>query len=441
MNSKRHFGLIGCPLGHSLSPLIHERIMSVMGIPGEYRLYQIEPEALPAELPKLLAALDGFNCTIPHKEAVIPFLERLAPSASLYGAVNTVQGRVGHNTDGAGFAACRVPMKGHRVCVLGAGGVARVLAVEAVRAGARELVIKARTPARAEKLAEEIRKQGFQAVSTASFNGGPVDCDVFLNGTPLGMWPETGGIPCTPEELEGAKAVYDTVYNPTATRLVLQAKSRGIWARGGLDMLFWQAVAAQKIWNPGLDFGKFQAELDGVRHGLAEEVLRIGPVKLVLTGFMGSGKTHVGRMLAEAASLPFADLDELIAAKAGQSISEIFASQGEAGFRRLEREVFLERLQRPGAEVLAAGGGTLLQPGMAEAVHSAAALVIYLDVPLDEALARIGSDSGRPLLGEAPKLYAERRPLYEQAADLKVDSGGEAAKTVQSIMSAFGWEL
>ena len=116
------YGLIGKPLGHSLSPFIHERIMEAVGIKGVYKLYELDQEDLSRELPRLLRELDGFNCTIPYKQSVIPYLQGLAPSAELYGAVNTVHAGLGHNTDGLGFRSCRVPLAKKRVCILGAGG-------------------------------------------------------------------------------------------------------------------------------------------------------------------------------------------------------------------------------------------------------------------------------------------------------------------------------
>ena len=140
----RRYGLIGRPLAHSLSPWIHERIMDAAGIRGQYKLYELEEGELERKLPQLVHSLDGFNCTIPYKQAVIPYLQGLAPSAQLYGAVNTVYRSLGYNTDGIGFRSCGVPLRGRRVCVLGAGGVARVLAREAVRAGAEAVVIRAR---------------------------------------------------------------------------------------------------------------------------------------------------------------------------------------------------------------------------------------------------------------------------------------------------------
>lgn len=417
--------------------------MQVTGVEGEYRLYELEPESLPVELPKLLATLDGFNCTIPHKEVILPYLKNLASSASLYGAVNTVHGCTGHNTDGAGFASCKVPMHGRRVCVLGAGGVARVLIMEAFRAGAVGIYVQARNGERAEALVNEVKGRGYRDIHAIKCDDAKtMDFEVLLNGTPVGMWPHVGRVPVTDRQLRGAEVVFDTIYNPTATRLVLQAKTRGIWAEGGLQMLFAQALASQKIWNPEVDWANFEGELEQVRKQLAKDVLQNSPIKLVLTGFMGSGKTHVGQTLAMAMSLPFLDLDARIVKDAGQSITELFASRGEQTFRKFERQAFLEQLRQPQAMVLATGGGTLMQEGMVEALRGSQALVIYLDVPLETARQRIGDDPNRPMLkdqNETRDLFERRRPVYEAVADLKVLAHGEVAQIVDTIMDAFGW--
>lgn len=439
-SSLRRFGLIGHPLGHSLSPYIHERIMEAAGIHGEYRLYDLAPKGLSSDLPILMKTLDGFNCTIPHKEAIIPYLKKLNPSAKGYGAVNTVFQGEGYNTDGAGFRACQVPMEGFRVQVLGAGGVARVLCLEASRAGASEVVVRARNKERGQKLVSDMRQLGVDRISLASGDLAP-DWDVLLNGTPLGMWPQSGELPVEREQIGNFKAVFDTVYNPTATRLILQAKSKGLWAKGGLEMLFEQALAAQKIWNPAVNFNQVKDELAEIQGGLAREIFRKNPIKLVLTGFMGSGKTTVGRALAkELEGFSFVDLDEVITLRAGCSISEIFACQGERTFRNLERECLLEKLGGADPVVLSTGGGTLVQPGAMEAVRKAGALVVYLDVSLETALQRVGTDSGldpnRPLASE-PNLYELRRPLYEEASDLRVLADGEGGEIIKVILSAF----
>lgn len=440
----RRYGLIGCPLEHSLSPFIHGRIMQAAGIRGEYRLYELERHELSEKLPALLGQLDGVNVTIPYKQAVLPFLRGLAPSAQLYGAVNTVHQGMGHNTDGAGFRACRVPLEGRQVCVLGAGGAARVLAVEAVRAGAREVVIRARRREQAEELAAVVRKQGAQHVRCENFYTAD-SCEVFLNGTPLGMWPHVAGLPLSPEQIASAQAVFDTVYNPAATRLVLKAKTLGLWARGGLGMLFEQAVAAQKIWNPQVDFNLLQGQLEAVRKELALEVLRHSPVKLVLSGFMGAGKTHIGGLLAERLKMPFVDLDQAVEAEVGLSIPEVFTRWGEQAFRNVERECLAAELKRPGPLVLAAGGGALVQQGAASLVHSAGGLIIHLDISLETALARCAGQGDRPLLKggaeAAEALYQRRLPLYAAAADLRVNGEQQDIDVVRDILAAFELEV
>ncbi|HBK86312.1 MAG TPA: hypothetical protein DDZ53_09810, partial [Firmicutes bacterium] len=385
------YGLIGHPLGHSLSPLIHQRIMEAAGIDGKYQLYDIAPERLGDELPHLLKSLDGFNCTIPHKLTIIPYLRDLAPSARLYGAVNTVFSGHGHNTDGAGFAACGVDMAGRHVCVTGSGGVSRVLAMEAARAGAAQIVVDARNQRSADALVNHVRAAGYDAIRTATTHETKDSIsDVILNGTPVGIWPNAGGLSVSMRRIRQAQAVFDTIYNPTATRLVLKAKSQGIPAMGGLRMLFEQALAAQRIWNPTIDFDRAKEQLSRIPCGLAREVLRKSPIKLLLTGFMGSGKSYIGRQVSMTlgGDLPFVDLDAVVAQRAGKSISQIFAAEGEAAFRALERQCLLEQLHASGSTIIATGGGALVQPGAAEVVHAGGALVIYLDTPFATSMRR-----------------------------------------------------
>ena len=441
----RRFGLVGHPLGHSLSPLIHQRIMDTMGIAGEYQLYDIAPHSLAKELPPLLHELDGFNCTIPFKQAIMPFLSKLAPSASLYGAVNTVFNREGHNTDGQGFAACNVEMSGRSVCITGAGGVSRVLAIEAARAGATSIVIDARNTEQGNALVRDVRATGYDAIRVAdAAKQEDCFCQVLLNGTPVGMWPNTGGLAMASQRIHQAQVVFDTIYNPTATRMILKAKSQGIPAGGGLQMLFEQALASQRIWNPDVDFHRAPRELATILPGLALNVLQNSPIKLLLTGFMGSGKTHIGRRLANSMSgyLPFVDLDEIVEQRAGKSIPDIISSQGEASFRGLERQCLLELVHAPGSAIIATGGGALVQPGAAEVVHAAATLVIYLDVTLGAAMSRVGPNGGRPLLNSANALglYQARLPLYQAIADYTVQADGHPDQVVSSIKKAFAWD-
>jgi shikimate dehydrogenase len=432
------FGLIGHPLQHSLSPFIHEALLAAAGLEGAYRLIDLAPDDLAAAVPGLLNNLAGFNCTIPHKQAIIPFLNALDPLAAQIGAVNTIKGRRGYNTDLAAFQAECKGLAGSRVLILGAGGVSRTLAFAAAAAGAAVWILARRT-GQACALRDDLLQR---------FPGNPVGCpgsledflaDMsaqdqdsrpwgLLNGTPLGMWPHTAGLPVPPDCLERFRFVYDTVYNPPATRLVLAARSRGIAASSGLGMLFGQALAAQRIWHPDAVFP--EAATAAIRRRLARAILEQSPLTLVLNGFMGSGKTRVGQALAARLGLPFADLDQQIERASGLPVPEIFAGQGEAAFRSLERQQLGLVLAAGRSQVLSTGGGTLIDPAAEALVRAAPALVVFLDTPLEMIRARVGSGEGRPMIDQQGEerlvdLYAQRLPRYRELADLRIDGRGE----------------
>ena len=156
---------------------------------------------------------------------------------------------------------------------------------------------------------------------------------------------------------------------------------------------------------------------------------------IVLVGFMGAGKTTVGRLLAARLGVPFLDSDEVLEARAGRSIAAVFATDGEAAFRRLERQTIASLLDGPEA-VLAVGGGAL-QDGSTRQVLSAHT-VVYLAASLEVLRARVGDDPSRPMLARAgvDELYARRLPLYEQVADVVVESAGSPEQVVETVLRA-----
>jgi len=447
------YGLIGHPLGHSLSPYIHDALMTSAGLTGTYRLFDIAPENMPGEMPRLLADLAGFNCTIPHKEMVIPYLDRLDASAARCGAVNTIYRRVGYNTDYRGFLSDCPDMSGHRVLILGAGGVSRTMAFAAADSGAAVWILTRRQE-QAEALARILRRTNPSCQVSCPANiaewlseepFAPADRRpwALLNGTPLGLWPQTAGLPFPPELLAHFSWVYDTIYNPIATRLILAARSRGIPAYSGLGMLFAQALAAQKIWHPEAAFP--EADLQLIRRRLTQAVIRQFPLTIVLIGFMGSGKTTVGAALAKKMDLPLVDLDQAIVDAAGQSIPEIFAESGEPVFRALERQHLARILQSGQSQILATGGGALIDQAAEMIVRQHPALVVFLDTPLPLIRQRVGSGEGRPLLQDQgderlEQLFRLREARYLTLADLKIDGSGQPEETAAAIAAGIGYE-
>lgn len=253
--STKHFAVIGHPIGHTMSPFIHAELFRLNYIDGDYTVVDISPDSLGTEIPRLLQELDGFNVTIPYKSAVIPFLDSVEGVAKEYGSVNTVRcsDRSGRTTDPTGFVralgAAGIALSG-KVAVLGAGGVCRVFAGEAARAGCDVTfgVLESDIPS-AEAIISDIRKYHPDFVARiekiSSLQG---EFDLLVNATPVGMYPRVGAMPVSKELLKNCKAVFDAVYNPENTALITAARACGCKAQGGMPMLVWQAAAAQEIW-------------------------------------------------------------------------------------------------------------------------------------------------------------------------------------------------
>ncbi len=259
---KKRFDLIGYPLGHSLSPQIHTRLFELSGIDVEYRLTEIKPEELTGQY-DYLNGLDGFNVTIPHKIPIIKFCDELSEGAKRYESVNCVKNfggkSVGYNTDVIGFVKSVEQLGASlnsRVCLLGCGGVGRMMAIEAARNGAELTVAVRESDVRvAEGVMEEINRalpdSKVRVILLSEVKGG---YDLVINSTPLGMYPKTEGSALEKEQLEGVKFLFDAVYNPKETTLLKYAKEMGVKAASGMAMLVLQAVAAHEIWD-GSEYG------------------------------------------------------------------------------------------------------------------------------------------------------------------------------------------
>ncbi len=249
------FYLIGHPLGHSMSPFLHQRLFDGGKLGGAtYQLRDLAPEDLADGVLALRQTAVGMNVTIPHKQAVIPLLDRLDGSAARYGAVNTVaftkDGAIGYNTDGIGFryalGEAGVPLAG-KVGVIGCGGAARVFLCEAAAEGCE--IVNIVLP-RSQTAAEQLRGFVLDTVADVPYEIAHETAghfDLLINATPVGMYPKVDASPVDFEKVT-AKAVFDAVYNPRETKFIRDALATGAKAVGGMPMLVGQAAAAQEIW-------------------------------------------------------------------------------------------------------------------------------------------------------------------------------------------------
>ena len=412
MNYELTYGCIGEHLPHSFSREIHEQIGGYA-----YALKELTPE----ELPLFMAAraFRGINVTIPYKQAVIPFLDDIDETARAIGAVNTVVNRngklFGYNTDLDGLTRLvrrtGLDLSGKKVLVPGTGGTSRTASFAAEKLGAREILRVSRTG-----------REGSLTYGDVLRNH--TDAEIILNTTPCGMYPEPEAQPLPLDPFTRLQGVVDVIYNPLRSRLVLDARSRGIPAEGGLYMLVAQAVRASEHF---LD----TVYPEDLADRIYERILR-RKENVVLIGMPGSGKSAVGRILSEKTGKPLADTDRLIVEKAGKSIPDIFRENGEPAFRDLESEVVRE-VSKQGGQVISTGGGAVLRPENVTALRQNGRL-FWLDRNPDDLI----PTDDRPLADTEAKmkqLYLEREPVYRAAADEVIHVNGTPEDTAGEIES------
>lgn len=249
------FALIGHPLGHSMSPLIHDKLFALSGFEAEpYQLIDIAPEDIASSRP-LLEEYLGMNVTIPHKQSVIQLMDELGDSAKRYNSVNCIKndgGRlIGYNTDCDGFLRSveLLPIS-ENVVILGCGGVGRMMAIEtALHGGSITLAVIPQDVKAAQLLMAEImEKCSGASVKIADISTLDGCFDLLVNATPVGMYPKTDACAVSDKVIENCLSFFDAVYNPTETLLMKKARALGKTAVGGASMLVYQAVKAHEIW-------------------------------------------------------------------------------------------------------------------------------------------------------------------------------------------------
>ena len=236
----RHFGIIGFPLLHSFSAKYFSEKFEREHIEAEYSLYPLPIGNLKLEIGHLLDSLDGFNVTMPYKQEIIPYLERLDDTAREVGAVNVVHRRVGYNTDCLGFMESIQPLlrkEDKQALVLGTGGASKAVCYGLKQLGVRPTLVS-RKP-KAGMLGYEDLTKDVMAAHT-----------VIVNCTPLGMLPDVDSCPPIPYEMVTARhLLFDCVYNPEETLFLKKGKAQGAIIQNGIGMLYGQAKAAWAIWN------------------------------------------------------------------------------------------------------------------------------------------------------------------------------------------------
>lgn len=399
-------GLLGGKLGHSYSPQIHSMLADY-----EYKLFEKSPEELEDFLKS--GEFDGLNVTIPYKKSVMPYCAELSPTAAQIGSVNTIVRRsdgslYGDNTDAFGFENLIVhngiEVKGKKALVLGTGGASVTAQAVLKNLGASEVVVISR---KGEDNYENIAKHA--------------DAEIIANTTPVGMYPNNGKAAVDLAQFPKLSGVLDVVYNPARTALLLQAEKLCIPCAGGLYMLVSQAKRSCELFT-----GKSipDSEIDRIERVLSHQMQNI-----VIIGMPGSGKTAVSAMLAERLGRKIFDTDTIVSEKAGMTIPEIFAAQGEAGFRKLETEATAE-VGKLSGNIISTGGGVVTVADNYELLHQNG-VIVWIERDTNK-LAR----DGRPisLSSDLNKLYAARLPLYERFADIKADNNGDINDTVNAIM-------
>lgn len=257
----RHvYGVIGNPIGHSLSPDMHEAAFKELNIEGTYVAFEVREDQLKRAIDGVRGlGISGMNVTIPHKVEVMKYLDEIDPLAEKIGAVNTIDHKdgklVGYNTDGEGYLQALLPilpkpLKGMRVLILGAGGAAKGVAISLALHGVKELSISNRTVSKADALAEEcssITHSSSMPITLAQAR--LTEFDLIVNTTSIGMTPNVDQMPLSLEMIARGVVVSDLIYTPFKTRWLRDAEARGAIVQNGLDMFVNQGALAFEKWT------------------------------------------------------------------------------------------------------------------------------------------------------------------------------------------------
>ena len=401
-------GLIGERLSHSFSPQIHKRLADY-----SYALFELS-EGEVADFLKS-KSFDAVNVTIPYKKTVMPFLDEITEEAKRIGSVNTViklpDGRLaGDNTDYFGFSylikKSGIKTEGKNVLILGTGGASLTASTVSADMGAKKITFVSRNG-----------KINYENVYSLC-----ADSEVIINCTPVGMYPKNGVAPIELERFNACQGVIDMIYNPSRTKLLLDAERLNIPCINGLPMLVAQAKKACELF---LDCKIDDGEIDNITNEIENETKNI-----ILIGMPGCGKTTVGKMLSQILHRPFTDTDQMIIESEELDIPTIFEKYGEEHFRVSEHREIINAGKMSGA-VISTGGGCVTRKENLEPLRQNGT-VIFIHRSIDKL-----DVSGRPLSAKNSlrEMYKKRLPMYRQFCDFEVNNDTDVESCVAEIIN------
>ena len=455
--TSRVCGILANPVEHSMSPMLQNLYARCTGTDFIYVPFKVKEEELQAAVSGAFALnISGMNVTVPHKQAVMRYLDGIDETAREIGAVNTLvrteRGYRGYNTDVPGLKRAveeaGFTVKGRDCLLIGAGGAARAAAYMLARGGAESITVLNRSLEKAEELAEYGNRIAgrmlMRALPLSQWNALSGKRYLAIQCTSVGMHPAEDAAPIEDKEFyQLIEEALDVIYTPAETKFMRMVREAGGRAVNGLKMLVYQGAVSYELWNPGV-------QVDRETLALAETLIqrRLQPEQknLVLIGFMGAGKTSVGKELAELLGCALYDTDQETERRAGMAISDIFRLQGEENFRKMETDTLRTLLEQAGQNggytVISAGGGLALREENQRLLREHA-VCIYLKTSPEQVLLRLQGDTTRPLLQggnvreKVEDLLAARGPVYEKAADITADTDGRTPGEIAREIAAF----
>lgn len=408
------YGCIGEKLSHSFSKEIHNALTDY-----DYQLLELKREELKAFFTE--RSFKAINVTIPYKLDVIPYLDWISDEARAINAVNTIVNRngrlYGYNTDFYGLKGLierKVKsFKGKTVAILGSGGTSNTAFAVANSLDAENVVKVSRK-----------KQEGY--ITYDELYESYSNCEIIINTTPCGMYPKAGVAAVDVNKFPNIEAVFDAVYNPLKSKLILDAEKKGIIADGGLYMLVSQAAYAVEKF---IDTTVSHEKIEEVFNKIYKDKMNV-----VLIGMPASGKSSVGKELEKLLSKSFVDSDIVLSENAEKTISEIFSEYGEAYFRELEKDT-IKNISSENSHIIATGGGAILNYENIENLKSNGR-IYFLDRPLSMLL----TTDDRPLSSnrtDLEKRYNERYELYRKYADVIIDGSGSVKEVAKRIEADF----